>query len=128
MNVTVKAFADVRELLGPELLISIPEGKTVRQLLQMLDKKNTGFLLRVLESDGLLRPYVIILKNGDQIVEYIEQKKRIKKVVMRGLHAEQAGFELKPIINSEVFYIKVLLRDIGTPREQLLIVSMHPDY
>jgi molybdopterin synthase sulfur carrier subunit len=67
MNITVRTFADVRELFGPELVISIPQGKTVRQLLQMLGKKHPGFLPRILESDGLLRPYVSILKNGRNI-------------------------------------------------------------
>jgi molybdopterin synthase sulfur carrier subunit len=67
MNVTVRTFADVRELLGPELVISLPEGKSVRQLLQVLGKKYAGFLPRILESDGQLRPYVSILKNGRNI-------------------------------------------------------------
>ena len=67
MNVTVKAFADVRELLGAELVISIPEGKTVHQLLQILGKKYAGFLPRILEHDGQLKPYVSILENGRNI-------------------------------------------------------------
>jgi molybdopterin synthase sulfur carrier subunit len=67
MKVTVKAFADIRELLGPELVISIPEGETVRQLLQILGRKYAGFLPRILEHDGHLRPYVSILENGRNI-------------------------------------------------------------
>jgi sulfur-carrier protein len=67
MNVTVRAFADFRELLGRELVISVPEGKTVRQLLQILGEKYAGFLPRILESDGQLRPYVSILENGRNI-------------------------------------------------------------
>jgi molybdopterin synthase sulfur carrier subunit len=67
MNVTVKAFADVRELLGRELVISIREGETVRQLLHILGKKYPGFLPRILEHDGQLRPYVNILENGRNI-------------------------------------------------------------
>ena len=72
MNVTVRTFADFRELLGPELAITIPEGKTVRQLLQMLGKRHAGFLPSILESDGLLRPYVSILKNGRNI-KYLKE-------------------------------------------------------
>lgn len=67
MNVTVRAFADLGELLGRELIVSVPEGETVRQLLQILGKKNTGFLPMVLESDGQLRSYVSILGNGRNI-------------------------------------------------------------
>ncbi len=67
MNVTVKAFADLGELLGRKLSISLPEGETARQLLKILDKKNAGFLPRVLESDGQLRSNVSILQNGRDI-------------------------------------------------------------
>jgi molybdopterin synthase sulfur carrier subunit len=67
VNVTVKAFADFREILGRELVISVPEGKTVRQLLQILGEKYAGFLQRILENDGQLRPYVSILENGRNI-------------------------------------------------------------
>jgi len=67
MNVTVKAFADVRKLLGRELVISIPEGETVRYLLQILGNTYAGFLPRILEHDGQLRRYVSILENGRNI-------------------------------------------------------------
>jgi len=67
MNVTVRTFADFRELLGRELVVSVPEGNTVRQLLQILGEKCEGFLPRILKSDGQLRPYVSILENGRNI-------------------------------------------------------------
>ncbi len=68
MNVTVKTFADFREILGKELVMSIPEGETVRGLLQKLGNGNTAFLSRVLGSDGNLRPAINILKNGRNIL------------------------------------------------------------
>ena len=71
MHVTVKAFADLGELLGRELVISVPERGTVRQLLQILDKKTAGFLPKVLGSDGQLRSYVSILENGRN-VKYLQ--------------------------------------------------------
>jgi sulfur-carrier protein len=67
MNITVRAFADLGELLGRELIISLPEGNTVRQLLKILSRKNAGFLPRILEGDGKLRSYVSILENGRDI-------------------------------------------------------------
>jgi len=67
MNVTVKTFADFRELLGKELVLSIPEGETVRELLQILGKRHAAFLPKVLQDDGQLRPYVNILENGRNI-------------------------------------------------------------
>jgi molybdopterin synthase sulfur carrier subunit len=68
LNVTVKTFADFREILGKELVMSIPEGETVRGLLQKLGNGNTSFLSRVLGSDGNLRPAINILQNGRNIL------------------------------------------------------------
>ena len=67
MNVTVKTFADFRELLGTELVIYVPEGETVRGLLQILGKRNAAFLPKILENDGALKPYINILVNGRNV-------------------------------------------------------------
>ncbi len=67
MNVTVKTFADFREFLGRELVITLRDGETVRGLLQILGQRYAGFLPKILESDGHLRPYVAILENGRNI-------------------------------------------------------------
>ncbi|MBZ5498243.1 MAG: MoaD/ThiS family protein [Acidobacteriia bacterium] len=67
MNVTVRTFADFRELLGKELVISLPDGQTVRELLQVLGKRHAAFLPGILEDDGQLRPYVNILENGRNV-------------------------------------------------------------
>ncbi len=67
VNVTVRAFADLRELLGKESELSVPEGTTVGELLQILGVKRAAFCSRVLESDGSLRPYVNVLQNGRNI-------------------------------------------------------------
>ena len=67
MNVTVRTFADFREILGNEFMLSVPEGETMRELLQLLGKKNATFLPKVLEDDGQLRPYINILENGRNI-------------------------------------------------------------
>lgn len=68
MNVTVKTFADFRAILGKELVMSIPEGETVRGLLRKLGDGNTAFLSRVLERDGNLMPAINILQNGRNIL------------------------------------------------------------
>ncbi len=67
MNITVRAFADLEELLGRELVVSVPEGETVRELLRILGKKSAGLLPKILESDGRLISYVSILENGRNI-------------------------------------------------------------
>ena len=67
MKVTVKTFADFRELLGTESVVSVPAGATVRGLLHILGKRNAAFLPKVLENDGRLRPYINILDNGRNV-------------------------------------------------------------
>ena len=67
MNVTVKIFAEFREFLGQELIISIPESETVRGLLYILGKRHVAFLPKILEHDGQLKPNVSILENGRNI-------------------------------------------------------------
>ena len=67
IRVTVKAFADFRDLLGIEQGIAVPEGETVRGLLHALGCQQELFLPRVLEPDGQLKPAVSILQNGRNI-------------------------------------------------------------
>jgi MoaD family protein len=67
LNVTVKAFADMRELLGAELAVPVPERAVVRELLQILGTRSPAFLPRILDDFGELKPYVNILKGGRNI-------------------------------------------------------------
>lgn len=63
-----------------------------------------------------------------EIVAWIDSGMRIKKVLLRGQHAGQSAFEIKPHINSMLFYIKVTVCVAGDPGEYLLIVSAHPEH
>jgi len=67
MNVTVKAFADFRLILGKEQVLTVPKGGDVGELLQILGKASPTLLPKVLEEDGRLKPYVNILENGRNI-------------------------------------------------------------
>ena len=67
MNVTVKTFADIREILGPELAVSVPERAVVRELLQILGARSPELLKKILDDRGELKPYVSILKGGRNI-------------------------------------------------------------
>ena len=64
----------------------------------------------------------------DEVIAWIDSGARIKKVILRGQHAGQAAFEMKPRINNMLFYIKVAVCDRGDPAEYLLIVSAQPDH
>jgi sulfur-carrier protein len=64
MKVTVRTFADLRGLLPPEISLSLPEGETVRGMLDLLSRRTAAFLPKVLDENGRLRPSISILRNG----------------------------------------------------------------
>ncbi|MCR4411865.1 MAG: hypothetical protein NUV77_05495 [Thermoguttaceae bacterium] len=64
----------------------------------------------------------------DEIVAWIESGHRVKKVTLRGQHAGQAAFEMKPRINNTLFYLKLTLCELGQPGEYVLLISVHPDH
>ncbi len=67
MNITVKTFADFREVLGKELLLSVAEGTTVRELLNQLGRANPVFADKIFGGNAQSTPSFIILKNGRNI-------------------------------------------------------------
>ena len=67
MNVTVRTFAELRELLGKEVALCLMEGETVRGLLRVLGERHAGFLPLVSGSGGELKSLVNILRNGRNI-------------------------------------------------------------
>jgi hypothetical protein len=64
----------------------------------------------------------------DEIVAWIDRGDRAKKVTLRGHHAGQAAFEMKPRVNNTLFYFKLTLCELGEPGEYMLLISVHPDY
>ena len=63
-----------------------------------------------------------------EIVAWIDHGERVKKVALKGKHAGQAAFEMKPRINDSLFYLKVTLCGLGEPEAYLLVISAHPDH
>ena len=64
----------------------------------------------------------------NEIVNWIDSDQEVKKVILKGKHAGQVAFELKPRIDDVLFYIKVTLCDLGEMDENLLVISAHPDH
>lgn len=64
----------------------------------------------------------------DEIVAWIDKGERVKRVTLRGKHAGQAAYEMKPRIGDVLFYLKVTLCKLGQPAESMLIVSAHLDH
>ena len=67
MKVSVRAFADLRNLLPPEDSVWLPDGENIRGLLRMLAERRVAFLAKVLDESGQLRSSVNILCNGKNI-------------------------------------------------------------
>jgi hypothetical protein len=63
-----------------------------------------------------------------EIVAWIDAGERVKKVTLRGQHAGLPAFEMKPRINTELYYLKVTLCDLGEQEEFMLLISAHPDH
>ena len=69
MKITVRTFADFREILGfREKEIPLPEGETVGGLLNGLCKVHPVLQGKLFDAAGELKPYVIVLKNGRNVV------------------------------------------------------------
>ncbi|MEI7671510.1 MAG: ubiquitin-like small modifier protein 1 [Deltaproteobacteria bacterium] len=68
MKITLRTFADFREIIGiREKEISLPDGETVGGLLKGLCKTHPTLQEKLFDAGAKLKPYVIILKNGRNI-------------------------------------------------------------
>ena len=63
-----------------------------------------------------------------EIVAWIDDGQPVKKVILRGQHSGTPAHEMKPRINTILFYLKVGLCDLGEPDEFMLLISAHPDH
>ena len=64
----------------------------------------------------------------EEIVAWIDNEERVKKVSLRGAHAGKAAYEMKPRINKSLFYLKLTLCELGESDEYMLVISAHPDH
>jgi hypothetical protein len=106
---------------------------------QLADAKERAAIRRLAEDPNLVRVtktarYDLLghdLTTEDvcrQIVNWIGDGQRVKKVTVRGQHAGAPAFELKPRIDGTLFYLKVALCDMETADQYLLLISAHPDH
>ncbi|MEM2904482.1 MAG: MoaD/ThiS family protein [Candidatus Bathyarchaeia archaeon] len=64
VNVNVKAFGKLRELLGPELKMTLEDDATVADLMEALSQKAGGIDLPNAVATPIMGPRLIILING----------------------------------------------------------------
>jgi sulfur-carrier protein len=67
MLVKVRAFASFREILGRELEMEVDEGSTIRDFLDKLAIANRRFKDEAFDESGLLRDYVLLMRNRKRI-------------------------------------------------------------
>jgi len=68
MKIFLKAFADLREVIGSrEMELSLPEGESMGGLLERLCKTHPSLRVKIFDAAGNLRPYVLVLRNGRNI-------------------------------------------------------------
>ena len=68
MKITLRTFADFREIIGArEQELSLPEGETVGGLLKGLRECHPRLQGKLFDASGNIKPYILILKNGKNI-------------------------------------------------------------
>jgi len=67
MEIEVKVFATLREIMDHRTTVDLEEGATAGDLLDTLTSRNEDLEGMLFDDHGELRPYVNILKNGRDI-------------------------------------------------------------
>lgn len=68
MKITLRTFADLREIIGAkEQELSLSEGQTVGGLLEGLCEAHPALRGKLFDAAGEMKPYIIVLKNGRSI-------------------------------------------------------------
>lgn len=66
----------------------------------------------------------------DEIVAWIDAGERVKGTILHTIPnlEGQRAFEMKPRVNGDLYYIKVMIRRDEDSDDSLLILSFHPNY
>lgn len=67
ITVVVRAFADFRAILGAQTEVMLAQGRTVRDLLEVLSENHNGFREKVFDSEGRLSEGIDIIINGRNV-------------------------------------------------------------
>lgn len=67
MRIQVKAFAMFREVMDNQIAMDLPEGATIRTLLDELTGRHRGLGEMMFDTTGVLRNFINILKNGRNV-------------------------------------------------------------
>lgn len=64
ITVMVRAFADFRTILGAQTEVMLAQGRTVRNLLEVLSESHKGFREKAFDCEGRLSEGIDIIING----------------------------------------------------------------
>jgi molybdopterin synthase sulfur carrier subunit len=67
MKITVRAFADYREIIGNEVELVLPEGETIGTLLSDIAERHPVLQRQMFVKTGELKEFINILINGRNI-------------------------------------------------------------
>lgn len=67
MNVTIRFFAQFRELFGPVHELSVPEGRRLTEVLHEIAESNADGKTALFSPDGRLLDYVIVMQGTERI-------------------------------------------------------------
>lgn len=67
MQIRIRAFARLREVIGGDLTLEVPEGATMSQLLATIGDTSEEARQALFEESGELRGYVILMHNGRRV-------------------------------------------------------------
>jgi molybdopterin synthase sulfur carrier subunit len=67
MIVYIKAFANLREILGRDIQVELDDGAIVRELLDCLCLSHQRLKSALFDESGKFREYVILMKNRKDI-------------------------------------------------------------
>jgi MoaD family protein, archaeal len=65
--IRIRFFARFREVMGPERTVEIHEGASILDLLRKVTREVEGGREAILDANGELRKYVILMRNGRRI-------------------------------------------------------------
>jgi MoaD family protein len=67
ITVVVRAFADFRAILGARTEVMLAQGRTIRDLLDVLSKRHSRFREKAFDSEGRLGEGIDIIVNGRNV-------------------------------------------------------------
>lgn len=65
--ITIKFFAQFRELLGERVQLVVPEETTIKEAIEIVCREREEATNALFDEDGTFREYVILMQNGGRV-------------------------------------------------------------